>query len=870
MPARVSSVDFVGRARELGVLDAALQRADEGHSGAVLVGGDAGIGKSRLIAEFERRARERGASVLVGECVDLAGGELPYGPIVAALRPLVTSGAAGPLEALHPTARVTLARLWPELAVDGAAGGEPAEFGQGQLFEAIHRLLASASAERPIALVIEDLHWADRSTRDLLAFLIRNSRGQRIVFIATYRSDELHRRHPLRPFVAELERSGGAERIELGPLGPADIGAQLAGILGEQPDSGLAARLAERSEGNPFYAEELLAAADEGLLPESLRDALLMRVERLAPEARDVLALAATAGRSVGHPLLAAATALTGPELGGALREAVAHRLLVTGAGDGDYAFRHALMREAVYADLLPGERVELHGRLAEAITAEPSLAGTGSAVAELAHHWYAAGDSARSLNASLQAATEAEGVHAYAEAQLHLERALELWSRVRDDERPATAQIEVLQRAALAAYLAGELRRAIALERTVLDGIDPAADPVASALSHERLGRYLWASGAGDDATSHYERAIELVPPDPPSQERARALAAHAHVLMLAGRLTESTRLAEEARDMARLSGARLVEVSAVNTLGAASSSSEVPDRGLEAMRSARLIAEELGAVDEVGRSYINESHALEELGRLRESVETSVRGIERADRLGAARVWGAFLRGDLALRLFRLGEWDRAVAEADEVLRALPTPLNEASALTVLGRIAAERGEFDEAARHIERSLALSRTSGGPMWAGPNHAALGALELWRGDLPAAHAALGRGVEEVGDLEMPSVTAEVDSLHARAQVDRALRARLLGETAAADAAEAAARAALVRLEAVAPAASLPEARAEIEVNRAELTRLEDHPAAPWLAIAETWIELAQPYRAALAQWRAAEALIAAGERGSD
>ncbi|MEA2479929.1 MAG: hypothetical protein QOJ07_1851, partial [Thermoleophilaceae bacterium] len=165
---------------------------------------------------------------------------------------------------------------------------------------------------------------------------------------------------------------------------------------------------------------------------------------------------------------------------------------------------------------------------------------------------------------------------------------------------------------------------------------------------------------------------------------------------------------------------------------------------------------------------------------------------------------------------------------------------------------------------------SLALSRTSGGPMWAGPNHAALGALELWRGDLPAALAALGRGVEEVGDFEMPSVTAEVDSLHARAQVDRALRARLLGETDAADSAEAAARAALVRLEAVAPAASLPEARAEIEVIRAELTRLEDHPAGPWLAIAETWLELAQPYRAALAQWRAAEALIAAGERGSD
>jgi predicted ATPase len=167
VPARVSSAQFVGRAGELGVLDAALARAAAGVSGAVLLGGEAGIGKSRLIAEFERRARESGALVLVGECVDLAGGELPYGPIVAALRPLAAAEAAGGSTALPESARPSLARLWPALADGTPAGGDPTQFGQGQLFEAIHALIAHAASEQPVALVIEDLHWADRSTRDL-------------------------------------------------------------------------------------------------------------------------------------------------------------------------------------------------------------------------------------------------------------------------------------------------------------------------------------------------------------------------------------------------------------------------------------------------------------------------------------------------------------------------------------------------------------------------------------------------------------------------------------------------------------------------------------------------------------------------------
>ncbi|HUO72248.1 MAG TPA: AAA family ATPase [Solirubrobacteraceae bacterium] len=284
MPSRVSSPRFVGRAAELATLDAAVARTAAGQSAAVLLAGDAGIGKSRLVAEFERRAQDAGAEVLVGECVELTEGELPYGPIVAALRPLIGPADDGPIAALHPAVRGALARLWPELADSG--GVEQDEFARGQLFEAVHRVLAVLAAERPVVLIIEDLHWADRSTRDLLAFLIRNAPHERVLFVASYRTDEVNRRHPLHQFISELERSGRAERLTVPAFDLFERREQLTGILGEEPDPRLARRLHERSEGNPFFAEELLAAADAGMLPDSLLDALLARVERLTDPAR--------------------------------------------------------------------------------------------------------------------------------------------------------------------------------------------------------------------------------------------------------------------------------------------------------------------------------------------------------------------------------------------------------------------------------------------------------------------------------------------------------------------------------------------------------------------------------------------------------
>src|SRR5512132_2507869 len=438
MAERVSCPIFVGRAEELRRLEAALERACAGEPAIVLLAGEAGVGKTRLVAELAARAEEgAGARVLVGGCIWLGEGALPYAPVVEALRPLVRTLDPAALRSLAGPAHAELAGLLPELGDQRPGPAKPAGYGQARLFELFLGLLDRLGKERPLVLVVEDLHWADRSTRDLLAFVVRNLRSERILLLATYRSDELHRRHPLRPFLAELAR-GGVERVELEPFGHQELAILLEGILGAPPDAATVDDVLARSEGNAFFAEELVAAAAYragSLLPQTLRDVLLIRFEALSDQAQAVLRVAAVAGRRVQHELLARVAGMAEPALLDGLRDTVAHQLLVVGADGGSYAFRHALVQEAVYAEALPGERNRLHVAFATALEAHPELAGgAGPAVAaEIALHWHAAGDQPRALVASVRAGMQAFSGYGFAEAQRHLERALELWERVAD-----------------------------------------------------------------------------------------------------------------------------------------------------------------------------------------------------------------------------------------------------------------------------------------------------------------------------------------------------------------------------------------------------------------------------------------------------
>ena len=432
MAGEFPSSAFIGRAFELRRLDAVLERAEQGSPQVVLVAGDAGVGKTRLLLALADRARRRGMRVLMGASVELGDIGLAYLPVVDALRELADDPEEARLLADAATTAPGLGRLLPGIDLAAPTGDA---LDQLQVLDAVRAVLVSCAQRSPVLLVLEDLHWADRATRDLVAFLARTVRSGRVTVAVSYRSDELHRRHPLRPLLAELVRLPGLERLELAPFSRAELAEHLEAIAGAPLPAEQVEGIHERSEGNPFYAEQLLAAGAGDArveLPATLAEVLLARIQGLSEPAQRVLRVAAVAGRRVPHRLLASVAGLPEADLEQGLHEAVDAGVLATDAATGGYAFRHALLQEAVYGDLLPGEQVRLHAAYARLLAAEP-----GGAPAELAHHCLASHDLAGALAASVRAAEAAEAVLAPAEALRHLHSALGLWERVLSRTRP-------------------------------------------------------------------------------------------------------------------------------------------------------------------------------------------------------------------------------------------------------------------------------------------------------------------------------------------------------------------------------------------------------------------------------------------------
>ncbi len=674
VPGRVSSPVFVGRRAELARLDAAFEAASEDAASAVaVVGGDAGVGKSRFVAELARRAEARGGLALVGACLELVDRSLPYAPVIEVLRELLKRVDPVVLDEVLGSARNELGALVPEL--DGertvAVGDDVA---QGRLFEHLLGVLERLGEHTATLVVLEDLHWADRSTLDLLVFLARNLRDARVLVVGTYRSDELHRRHPLRSVLAELERSGRVLREQLLPFERQELRELMAAICEAQPNDDLVEDVLARSEGNAFFAEELLAVSrDDGgaALPPTLRDVLLARVDTLPPAARTLLRTLAVIGSRASHSLLLAVSRQPEDEVLEALRAAADHQVLVV--EEHGYRFRHALLSEAIYDDLLPGERVRIHSATAAALTAHPDvfdLAGI-DIDAELACHWFSAHDLPNALVASVRAAESARRMYAYPEALAHYERALELWEQVPDASRLAAASlVEVLRGAALAAELSGRQDLAAALMQRALDEIDEARDPVGAAIVHERLARYLWLINRPlEELLPHNEAAVALVPPEPPSTERAVVLASLAQQLMLHDRNEPALEWGLAAIDAARAAGAREVEGHARNTYGTALAHLGDLDLGLAELVAAREIGRETASWVDVARAAINISGVLERASRYAEALDAARHGMAEIEAHGLTLGYGIWLRTHVISVLFEMGRW----SEAEDELRVV-----------------------------------------------------------------------------------------------------------------------------------------------------------------------------------------------------
>ncbi|MDT0306801.1 AAA family ATPase [Streptomyces sp. DSM 44917] len=717
---------FVGRGRELAELADGLARARVGEPQAFVIGGEAGIGKTRLLGEFLTLAGPTDAVTAVGSCVELGADGLPFAPVAAVLRSLHRQ--LGP--ALTDAARGRegeLARLLPELGEAGSPGDNA--LGRARLFELTTRLLERLAADRPLIVAVEDLHWSDRSTRELLGYLFRSVQNARLLVLATYRTDDIHRRHPLRPFLAELDRLRSVRRIELARFTRGEVRAQIAGITGSRPAPALLHSVFERSEGNPFFVEELTASDSPSRgISESLRDLLLVRVEALPEEAQDVLRIVAEGGSSVEHGLLAAVAERPEGDLLAALRAAVgAHLLTPTADGDG-YCFRHALMREAVVDDLLPGERARLNRRFAEALERAGHLVPADQHAARLASYWYHAGDPARALPAVLDAAAQARRRYAYAEALRLLERALELWDgapeEVRAALRPAepvwgypgngtggpVGAVDVLAEATMAGLLSGQPERARAMSKRALRLIDEREEPLPAAWFW--LQRARMAEGLGrSDGRPELDRARELVRGLPPSTVHAQVLAHDAAWRSMDRPGPETFRTAERAVELARAVGARTTELYARITLACLRADAGEAEEGLAELSAVldRLLRR--GEVSLIGRCLVNRSAILAAVGRLREAADAGAEGMAVADRYGLedTKGWLAANQSDV---LVDLGRWDEADAAVATARRVPASVRPRAGAMLQAGRLAVLRGDEALARSELAGARAEIRT--------------------------------------------------------------------------------------------------------------------------------------------------------------
>jgi DNA-binding CsgD family transcriptional regulator len=872
MAYQVTTGRFVGRTQELARLRELLDRATTGEPLLVLLGGEAGVGKTRLAEQLAAAAQEQGARVLRGGCVPLGEEGLPFAPVIQALRGLADQLDADELQAVAGPARQELARLLPDLAWGDQLAPAPAVggAGQGRLFELLLGVLGRLAAGAPLLWVIEDLHWADRSTRDLVAFLATALRSGRVMVVLTFRSDELRRLHPLRRLLAELARNRRVQRLELPRFTRAELAEQLTGLLGDQPPTPLLDDLYARSEGNPFFAEELLLAGTRpGVLPPSLQEVLLARVVRLGSGTQRLLRVAAAAGPGVAQPLLAVVAGLDEQVLLDGLREAVDQQLLRPEPGGEGYVFRHALLAEAVYAELLPGERVGLHAALAGALEADLDAGDApASRAARLAYHWAAAGDRPRALSASLAAAAAAERVYAFAEAQLQLERVLALWERVPDAEaRAGTDRVALLARCGEAAYAARDPARAAALARQAVALVDQARQPQRAGLLHEQLARYLRML-VDPGALAEQQQAVRLVPPAP-SAERARVLGSLAHLLGLVDRLEEARGLAEEAAAVAAQVGARIEEANARTALGGALVHLGDADAGLAELAAAVRLATQAGDVILALRAIVNHADGLLATGRLEEAVVVARDGLDEARRLDLTRFNGPLQAGNATQALLGLGRWEQAEQVSRQALETSPSgpayvalPLARATLELGLGDLDAAQARL-QAARQLLPDPIPEAQKAGPLFGG-----LAEVALWRGHLEQARELVAQAVPLVA--ANPRYAAPVYALGVRAEADRAelARARHPGQPAPGDDTAAALLDRLDQAATSPAAAGVPELAAWHATALAERIRQQGRPdPAAWAAAVAAWERLGQPYRAAYAGFRHAEAHLAAGDR---
>jgi DNA-binding CsgD family transcriptional regulator len=863
----VNHARLVGRTDELARLDAALRRGLAGLPSLVLIAGEAGVGKSRLLAEFLGRARAHDAAVMVGACVPMVELHLPYAPALDALRGLVLAGSSRCPPGLLGPVGTELVELADARAETGA-GAPPADSSAtpAHLFRLFLTAVGKLAENGAVVLAIEDLHWADLSTISLLGFLHRRLRADPVVVVATYREEELAG-HPARDWLAEAVRLDSTVHVRLPRLRRPDAVAHLAEVTGtDPPDADLVDAVLARSGGNPLHTE-LLVAAGAGTpveddttgpgvaapLPDTLSELALRRFRWLGPPAREVVRIASVCWPGVRHELLRALADRPEPELADALREATEYHLLVADPETDTYSFIHVVMREAVYGDLLPAQRRRWHARIAELLAAHPEWAAS-DVHRESAYHARVTGDDAEAVAAGARAGFAAVAAGAVAEGYEQFRCVLRRWDRVPDPARLAGVDRVALLAAAAAA--AHELGRDAVAARLAEEALDRARDdePVRAAMLCERLGAYLVAAARPLRAEAAYRRGLALVG-EGPAPVRARLMAGLAGLAAGWSRLADAQRHAEAALMIARDAGAGAEQGLSRHALGVSRVLAGRPADGLRELRAA-LSADGLG-VDADLAIRLDLAWCLIRCGRAAEALAVSLRALDTARAAGRGRRAGGLLLCAAAEAATALGRWSEArnwLAEAAAGgLRTFALPLGSARLAIACGDHAGAARYLDLAGRLLDPRTAPARSRW--LLAAEN----AELSAWRGNLSAATAALDDGLSAVSDTDEEALAGRLYAVGLRVAGDVAVHAR----------AQRRAEPTLARVEALLDRsrklADLSELAAYAALGEAEAARAHADPGGPgfWRAALHAWDGLADPYAAAYAGFRLAESMVA-------
>ncbi len=900
MPVRYTSARFVGRDAAFGRLATGLERSLAQRAGTIIVGATAGIGATRFLDEAIDRIGGASEPMTLLRASAWAGGDEPYGPLIRAVGPTLRAMSTDDLLERLGAAASDIARLMPDLGrrLADEAGWVPdqsvtaPERRQTRILEGVLGLLGRLGEQRPVVLVLEDLHHADSGTRALATFLSRVARGQRLALVASYEPDMVGRDHPWQDDLAAIASGPRpVERIDLVPLERDELAELIEGIQGERASASLLLLIAERSGGSPLVAEELLAARRElpsSSLTGSFDEIVVARMAIRSAECRRVARLMSLVGRPLAAAELAAVgdayelgsgrsapRSVTGPrhgdgvldaDLRAGLDEAVAHGFLLDAGGA--IAFRHEAIGRAIARDLLPVGRTRHHEAIATGIAGHPATA---------ARHWLAAHAPGPARKAAVEAADVAGDRHAAADELDDLELAMSLpVDRAIAADRGRRARpsdlVELQIRAAEAAFAIGRTARATSYLEAAIAALDARRDRVRMGLLYERLAYILRAGGDPARAIQAAQRAVELVP-GAPTPERATVLATLAQQKMLVGTFSDAQTLAREAIDIALACEpvAQTQEVHARTTLAVALAWGSDPAAAIDLLRQAELDASGLNDHEALFRVRANLTTVLDLLGRRSEAVDVAYAAIDEARRVGLEAVYGNFLAGNVADSLFFLGRWPEARAMTLRAMSWLTVGVIYVEAILVLAAVEIETNAGEEASRLLGLTVLELAVIGDSQLAGPYYLAAASFALWRGDISDASRSVERGWSIVRATEewvlaarLAAMVAQVDAVAATdARLHRRLALLPIASRRTAEVIDEASS--LVRASgAPSTAGSRRLAEASLATARAYQRRIEgDDDPVTWRRVAETWADLDAPYDAALARWRQAEASLA-------